>query len=190
MSPDKPFSLKRSIKMAGRHAKTGYGFTLLELIVVLVLISVMAAFVGPKLTGSMSNMGLKTACKTISASLRYARSRATSERIPYAALFDFENNRLTIEADQNSFKEDAEKEGDDEADKNKPRSYLLPDGVELEKAISGGDEFDSEIFKIVFFPAGCSSGGDVILRNERKKRYKIGVDYITGAVQLEALHED
>ena len=150
----------------------------------------MAAFVGPKLTGSMSNMGLRTASKTIATSLRYARSRATSEKIPYAALFDFENNRLSIEADQNPFEENAEKEGNDEEDKNKPGPYLLPDGVELEKAISGEDEFDSEIFKIVFFPSGCSSGGDVILRNERKKRYKIGVDFITGAVQLEALHED
>ena len=72
------------------------GFTLLELIVVLVIISLMTALVAPRLTGPMNNLDLKTAGQKIVASLRYARSQAASEKTTYVALFDFDDNRLVI----------------------------------------------------------------------------------------------
>ena len=40
-----------------------WGFTLLELLVVLVIISLMSALVAPKITGTMVNLKLKTASK-------------------------------------------------------------------------------------------------------------------------------
>jgi general secretion pathway protein H len=78
------------------HRRNHRGFTLLELIVVLVIISLMSALVVPKLAGPMSNLDLKTASQKISASLRYARSRAASEKTTYAAVFDFDKNRLVV----------------------------------------------------------------------------------------------
>jgi len=162
------------------------GFTLLELLVVLVIISLMSVLVAPQLTGSLSRMNLQTASKKISASLRYARSRAASEKITYVAIFDFEKDRLSIMTDQKAQTgEIIEKDlGDGEERVIRSKSYDLPDGVKLEKAVSGGDEIDSGHFQIFFFPAGSSSGGDVILINDRGKRYKISVDFITGIVQL------
>lgn len=168
------------------------GFTLLELLVVLVIISLMSVLVVPQLTGSLGKMNLQTASKKISASLRYARSRAVSEKITYVAIFDFEKDRLSImtgmtgmtgqEAQTGeTLKEDL---GDGEEPVIRSKSYDLPDGVKLEKAVSGEDEIDSGHFQIAFFPAGSSSGGDVILINDRGKQYKISVDFITGIVQL------
>ncbi|PJC76387.1 MAG: hypothetical protein CO012_01370 [Syntrophobacterales bacterium CG_4_8_14_3_um_filter_49_14] len=78
------------------NSKLSRGFTLLELIVVLIIISLMSALVVPKLAGPMSNLDLKTAAKKISASLRYVRSHAASEKTTYVALFDFDKNRLVI----------------------------------------------------------------------------------------------
>jgi general secretion pathway protein H len=165
------------------------GFTLLELLVVLVIISLMSVLVVPQLTGSLAGMNLQTASKKISASLRYARSRAASEKITYIAIFDFEKDRLSImtgttgqEAQTGeSLKEDL---GDGEEPVIRSKSYDLPDGVKLEKGVSGEDEIDSGLFQISFFPTGSSSGGDVILINDRGKRYKISVDFITGVVRL------
>lgn len=166
------------------------GFTLLELLVVMVVISLMSVLVVPQLTGSLARMNLQTASKKISASLRYARSQAASEKITYVAVFDFEKDRLSIMTGQEAqtgetIEETIEEDLDDGKERViRSKSYDLPDGVKLEKAVSGGDEIDSGHFQITFFPAGSSSGGDVILTNDRGKRYKISVDFITGIVQL------
>lgn len=162
------------------------GFTLLELLVVMVVISLMSVLVVPQMTGSLSRMNLQTASKKISALLRYARSRAASEKITYVAVFDFEKDRLSIMTGQEAQTGETIEEdlGDGEERVIRSKSYDLPDGVKLEKAVSGGDEIDSGHFQITFFPAGSSSGGDVILTNDRGKRYKISVDFITGIVQL------
>ncbi len=167
------------------------GFTLLELLVVLVIISLTSVLVVPQLTGSLAKTNLLTAAKKISASLRYARSQAASEKITYVAIFDFEKDRLSImtgmagqEAQTGeTLQEDL---GDGEEPVIRSKSYDLPDGVKLEKGVSGEDEIDSGLFQIAFFPTGSSSGGDVILTNDRGKRYKISVDFITGIVRLES----
>jgi general secretion pathway protein H len=86
MIPDAPFFLQR------RNA----GFTLLELIVVLMIIGLMSTLVVPKLVGPLADLNLKTASQKISASLRYARSQAASEKATYVALFDFDKNRLVV----------------------------------------------------------------------------------------------
>jgi len=176
------------------------GFTLLELLVVLVIISLMSVLVVPQLTGSLARMNLQTASKKISASLRYARSQAASEKITYVAIFDFEKDRLSIMTGQKAsdlpvrdrtqtdetLKEDLSN-GKEPVIRSK--SYDFPDGVKLEKGVSGEDEIDSGLFEIAFFPTGSSSGGDVILTNDRGKRYKISVDFITGVVRLGELDE-
>jgi len=176
------------------------GFTLLELLVVLVIISLMSVLVVPQLTGSLARMNLQTASKKISASLRYARSQAASEKITYVAIFDFEKDRLSIMTGQKAsdlpvrdrtqtvetLKEDL---SDGEEPVIRSKSYDLPDGAKLEKGVSGEDEIDSGLFEIAFFPTGSSSGGDVILTNDRGKRYKISVDFITGVVRLGELDE-
>ena len=166
------------------------GFTLLELLVVLVIIALSSALVGPKLVGSMSNLNLRTACKKISASLRWARSQATSESVTYTAVFDFDKNCVSFITGREESEKDLEEgpTGDEEGPV-KSRSYNLPDGVSFEKALSGEEEFDSGVFEMVFFPSGSSSGGDVILANDRGNQYSINVDFITGAVRLSEMDD-
>lgn len=172
------------------------GFTLLELIVVLVIMGIMSALVVPKLTGPMGNLDLKTASKKISASLRYARSQAASEKTTYAALFDFANNSLVIVNpspadgdfsvdDQEAMEKMLEEQRDKEKDHpGRLKTYKLPDGIKLAKVLSKEGEVNAGIFPLFFFPSGGSSGGEIILANEQGRRYKVTVDFITGAVQL------
>jgi len=173
------------------------GFTLLELLIVLVIISIMAAFVGPRIAGSMSNLTLKTAAKKVASSLRYARSQATSESRPYFVLFDTDKGRLTIKSGQTATKEDKEKEAAegeqdtgtsegmaDEAVKERFKVYALPEGVRFDKVVSDKNEDISDVFQIIFFPNGGSSGGEVLLENDRGRRYNIRVDFVSGTVRL------
>jgi len=162
-----------------------HGFTLLELLVVLVIIGFVSALVGPKLAGHGSNLNLATASRKISACLRYARSHAASEKRRYVATFDFNKNCLTIKTDQ----EKSEDSDEDFSDENAEfavafKPYNIPEGVKLEQAYSVDDEeVDSDIFEILFFPSGGSSGGMVVLTNDREKKETIYVDLFTGSVQ-------
>lgn len=175
------------------------GFTLLELIVVLIIIGLMSALVVPKLAGPMSNLDLKTASKKISASLRYVRSRAASEKTTYVALFDFDKNRLVIINppippmvmedfhinNRESFDRTPAELPDNE--KDRPgilKTYNLPDGVKLARGVSREGDLNSGFFRIFFFPSGGSSGGEITVANERGRQYKINVDFITGTALL------
>ena len=164
------------------------GFSLIELLVVLVIISVFSAFVVPKVAGTLSNAALKTASKKVAASLRYARSRAVTESVPYVALLDLNKNRMTIKPDMNSM--DKEDEPDDpplKPGENRIKRYILPGDVKFKDARAfDGSESDSRFFAVVFMPSGCSSGGTIFLENNRKHEFTIKVDFITGMVRVEA----
>ncbi len=181
--------------MQGRNTRTR-GFTLLELIVVLIIIGLMSVLVVPKLVGPMANLDLKTASQKISASLRYARSQAASEKTTYVALFDFEKNRAghyqsPLDKGGFSYKQSGSGQQDPgeppTSEKDGPggsKTYDLPGKVKLAKGTSREGEFNSGFFRIFFFPSGGSSGGEITVANERGRQYRITVDFITGTVQL------
>lgn len=167
------------------HPLSSLGFTLLELLVVLVIISLMSALLVPNMAGSLSSMDLKTAAKKTSAALRYAQSRAVSEKTTCAVCFDFNKRALFILTVAKSPNDTGmEHSGGDTAKPKKQKTYFLPDGIRLEKGVSSTGEMDSGLFRIYFFPAGGSSGGEVILTNDRGKQYSVSVDFITGVVKL------
>ncbi len=173
------------ISITGKKWRNNRAFTLFELLIVLLIISVVSAFVGPRIGSSMSNMELKTAAKRIAASLRYARSQATWEGATYVAEFDFSENQVRIypvKPQPNDLMEDVsteENKGPDGA-----KIYNLPRTIQIEKAVSEKAESRSGIFKISFFPAGGSSDGEITLINDRERRYSIKVDFILGTVGL------
>ena len=163
------------------------GFSLIELLVVLVLISVFAAFVGVNVAGSLGNMGLKTASKKVAASLRYARSRAITESIPYVALLDLNRNRVTVKPEATS--SGSENEADDTPSTQKEsgiKRYDLPENVKFKNALTfEGAESDSRFFAVVFMPNGCSSGGSIFLENDRERGSLVKIDFVTGTVRVE-----
>lgn len=162
------------------------GYTLLELLVVLIIISMVSALVAPKLAGSLSSLNFKTTAKRLSASLRYARSQATSEKITYCALLQIHENRLFIIADTPELTETLHEIVSDEEQQIARASFVyeLPSEIKIEKAVSAAGEVASGLFSIFFFPSGGSSGGEVELVNEKGRRSKIIVDFITGSVKL------
>jgi general secretion pathway protein H len=161
------------------------GLTLLELLVVLILISVLTGLLAPRVGNSVRNMTLKAAAQKVAASLRYARSRAISEKITYVALFDFERSNLSVFTEPGPTKTTKEKPSTGGEEKTShPKAYVLPEGVRLTKARFGTDEVQSGLFRMLFSPNGSSSGGWVILGNDAGTRYRIGVDILTGAVRF------
>jgi len=157
------------------------GFSLLELLVVLFIVAMLAAVVVPRMTGTLSNTRLKTASKNISAALRFARSRAATEKTVYTATFDMDAGRLAVVSGEAAVADDGDGPG--------AGSYELPEGVKLETASLGEEEVDSGVFDIRFFPTGGSTGGELVLVNDRERRYSISVDLITGVVTVEEVEQ-
>ena len=161
------------------------GFTLLELLVVLVLISILSALVAPRVGNSIRNMTLTGAAQKIAASLRYARSKAVSEKETYIAVLDLKNSSLSILTARGYAQGNAPKRSGDAKEKSsRLKIYDLPEGVQLAKTKSGQREPNSGLFQILFFPNGSTSGGWIVLGNEVRKRCVVEVDVITGAVRL------
>jgi general secretion pathway protein H len=168
------------------------GFTLLELLVVLVVISLVSGFVGPRLAGSLTQLNLKTGSKKLASALRYARSQAASQCVAYEVLLDFEDRKATVRIQE---KEAAIEAGvdiseiDEDHPKERPRHFQLPEGVRFDRVVSGDEEWDAGAFSLAFYPDGGSSGGRVILADEKDRRYRIDVDFVTGIVTVKADQE-
>lgn len=146
------------------------GFTLLELIVVLVLLGIIAVLVAPGLGGSLENAKLKTASRELLAVLRVRRSEAISQgRII----------TLRFAGDESSYRVDGE-------------SVRLAEGLSVvyqaaTGAVSQGEQGqtlpDTGNNRLVFYPDGSSSGALLALRLGEGLRY-IRIDWLTGAVSL------
>ena len=81
----------------GRCKMRCKGFTLIEVIVVLLIISLSIALVTPSLSRFSSTVELKGAAKKVSAILRYYRSEAINRGKVYHILFDSDLNEVRIQ---------------------------------------------------------------------------------------------
>ncbi len=152
------------------------GFTLLELMIVMIVMGLMAAIVVPFTGTTIARMELKTAAKKTASALRYCRNRAAMEKKTYIAGIDFADNILFV-----TEKKDSDKEPED---KN-VKKYRLPEGVVIKRIDYNGKEIDQGEFSFIFFPNGSCSGGTITLAGKRAKTFSIKVDSITGIVTIE-----
>ncbi len=154
---------------------------MIELLVVLVIISLVSAFVAPRITAPIGSLQLKTASKKIAGAMRYSRSLAVSQRESRVCFFDFENQAMSIfpvAAIDSAEQEEVLANGEAEI------RYKLPEGVYLAKAIFGDLDINSGLFEVVFFANGSSTGGEIVLANDRGRSFRIQIDFITGMVTL------
>jgi general secretion pathway protein H len=139
-----------------------HGFTLIEMIVVLVVVALVAGLVMTR--GPMRSRALeaRTAAHAIAQSLRDARARAIAANRPV---------EFTLDLGRQSFRIDAGAVSE------------LPPGLGLSVADVPGESFDSRIAGIRFAPDGSSSGGRIEVESG-KLRFSIGVDWLTGGVSI------
>jgi general secretion pathway protein H len=155
--------IKRSFRREAPRVKAQSGFTVLELLVVLTLVTVMMAVVPPLLFGGISGAELKGSARKLAAGLKYARNHAITNNGEAVFILDLDRRRFGITGRQ--------------------REYALPDDIEV-SMVTARSELDAEhIGKIRFFPDGTSTGGRITLvRGERS--YAVDVNWLTGQVVI------
>jgi len=142
------------------HPGNRDGFTLLELIIVLVLLGAAAAVVVPSFTGGILGLQLETSSRDLITRMRQARVDAVSQQAVFRVVLSGEDSKYSKYMLVDEYGREL-------------RSYELPKGISLTAK-------DQLPLTISFYPNGRSSGGSFGLKREGGRELTIRVDPITG----------
>ncbi len=153
--------------------KNRYGFSLFELILVLLLIALITGLTSPFLFKTLDKIKSQTSARSIATVLRYARSKSISEKIPYTFNANIDTNQYWIN--------NVETEKSSEVKQLDSRLKII-------QFVDSDEEVNIGPFYIVFYPQGNSSGGEILIettKDKEKTRYTITLDPVTGKPDVE-----
>jgi len=143
------------------------GFTLVELLVVLVIAALALSLVGTSISRNISGAEMRTAARKVAASLRYTRTQAILSKSEQVFLVDTE--KRTFKA--------ADRETEE-----------LPEGMNVELNTARSELTSESAGGIRFYPDGGSTGGNVRLEANGRV-YQVNVTWLTGEASLERLDD-
>ena len=146
-----------------RHLGTQGGFTLLEILVVLVIATLLFTLIPPLFSGALPGVKLKGAARDLAVTMRDVRSQAIITNTEQTIHLDMEAQAYQVGS-------------------GKPAA--LPEGITItmqphteETGLGTTQPY------LRFFPDGSSSGGQFILQDSSRS-YQLDVDWLTGAIQI------
>jgi general secretion pathway protein H len=142
--------------------KDNRGFSLIELVLVLLLIGVSMAIVLPNIDKGLSDREVRVSALGLAAVARDLRSRALFDGVPQELALNFPQNSYLVA---------------------QSREVQLPPEVKF-ASIDGGQTVDRDIKKFYFFPNGSSLGGTIVLTGERSVSYLVRLEGLTGKVEV------
>jgi general secretion pathway protein H len=151
-----------------RTRRRDAGFSLLELILVLVVMSLVLAVAYPSMSRGRTAFHLRAVGRDVISSFRLARETAVTEQRVMQVSVDAQAQQVTV--------------SDDVGDS--ARSFRLPDDVKIVGLSSNGEEVAQGPWAIRFLPNGSSDDGQVLLKADTGAHFKIAIDSLTGAARM------
>lgn len=142
------------------------GFTLLELIIVLMVSVLGFAVIGSNINSGNESTKLQAVARDIASALRYAHGQALLTRKPIS---------VAVNLDQNNY-----------AISNRDKIYHFDERIEVSLTVAEEEFVAGEEGHIKFFPDGSSTGGRITLEWGKQSR-RVDVNWITGAVTISSL---
>jgi general secretion pathway protein H len=139
------------------------GFTLVELVAVIVLIALVFALVSLSFSKTLSAAKVQAASRDLVAALRYTRGQAIVKGKSASLELDVENNRYMVPG---------------------PRVVNLPANMRMTLTTADIEQTGQASGRIRFFPDGASTGGHISIFLGDVE-WRINVDWLTGAVTRE-----
>jgi general secretion pathway protein H len=139
------------------------GFTMLELLVVLVVMLLVYAVALPKLSGGNPGVELKGAARQLAAGLRKARSQAVTQKQEAVLTVDVEQHRFDLSGDK--------------------KSYALPADIDITLFTAQSEMLREKVGSIRFYPDGSSTGGRITVGYGDRK-FHVNIDWLTGQVAV------
>lgn len=137
------------------------GFTLIEILMVIFLITLMLGISATFLSNSLPSQKAEAAAREMMSAFRQARSTAISGGRWQSVFIDIDKRQFGIE------------EGG--------RTRDIPDGISIKVIDPVKGDITEGGYRFVFSPAGVAEGGTVIL-SAGKKTIALNIDPIVGAV--------
>jgi len=142
--------------------KDNRGFTLIELVLVLLLLGVSVAIVAPNINKGLTDREVRVSALGIAAVARDLRSRALFDGVPQELLLDLPQNSYLVAHS---------------------REVHLPPDVKF-ASVDGGETIDRDIKRFYFFPNGSTIGGVIVLAGEKSVSYLVRLEALTGRVEV------
>ncbi|MBN1571095.1 MAG: prepilin-type N-terminal cleavage/methylation domain-containing protein [Acidobacteria bacterium] len=145
------------------------GFTLLELLIVVLVVALVLAVSYPSLSRGSASIHLRTTGRDVLNTFRFAREKAVTEQIGMKVTVDRENQRLVL----------ANELGDGS------RTYAMPSDVKIHRIALGGREIPEGPVGVRFLPNGSSDAVELLLKSKTDSLLRIISDPITGGARIE-----
>lgn len=139
------------------------GFTLVEMLAVLVIAALAFSLVGLSLSRSISAAEMRAAAHDMAAAMRYTRTRAILDKQEHVFLVDTEKRSYL-------------------APRREP--VVLPEGMNVLLTTARSELTAESVGGIRFYPDGGSTGGHVELAGSGRI-YRINVAWLTGEASLQ-----
>lgn len=139
------------------------GFTLLEMLAVIVLVAIAVAAASVAVTQGLARARVRSASNELAAALRATRAQA----IVHASERTFE-----LDTRSNSYRE------------AQRAAVALPKGMQVSMTSAAQDAPNAWTGRIRFFPDGSSTGGRITLRADRRE-WHVNVSWLTGEVRVQ-----
>lgn len=156
-----------------RHHGRNKGFTLLELILVMVILSTVLAMAGPSLSGFFASRQTHDTAAQILALTQLARSQAISEGIVYRLNFDTTERTYWLTAQHAGAFE--------ELQTGLGQVFTLPKDMVME--LEGVEEEDLDVF-LQFTPQGTVTAGTVRLVDRRGLALEVTCPTVTESFSI------
>jgi prepilin-type N-terminal cleavage/methylation domain-containing protein len=147
------------------------GFTLLELLIVVLVIALVLALSYPSLSRGSTALHLRATGRDILNTFRYAREKAVTEQAGMMVTVDREKQELVL----------SDNLGDGS------RKYMLPRDVRIQRIAMGGSEIMEGPLVVRFLPNGSSDSAEVLLKSDAGAFLRIISDPITGGARIESV---
>lgn len=161
---------------AGNEARCGFpssveeseGFTLLELVIVILVIVLAVGISYPALTHGTAMFQLRAAGRDVLNTFRYAREKAITEQKRLMVVVDRETQKVVL---SDEFGDGA-------------RTLAMPHHIRIERVVLEGHELTQGPLVVHFLPNGSSENAEIVLGSDSGAVLRIVTDPITGGARV------
>ncbi len=152
------------------------GFTLIELIVVIVLIGLMASFALPRMDGFIFSGSTDRVSKWIILNVASLKNNAVKDQVDYA---------LNADLSENSFFISTAEMDEDMLGEARENSFKLPDTVSIIDIVFPFEmDDDEESTGILFYSKGYSDNAIIHIENDSGERYSYIIEPFLPSVEV------
>ena len=154
------------------------GFTLLEMVLVLLLMGLFAGLTLPFVVSTLDRIKLQSEVRQISSAIQFTRSEAISRKTLFTFNVDIEKNQYWLAIPKQ-----------EEVTQSKP----IDETVQVIDYQRADETLTEGTFEILFYPRGNSSGGTIRFKStddkDEENIYAVTIDPITGKPKIGILEE-